>query len=166
MTIEQKASAASANARPPSPKLMAFAGFVTEVIWYDPVAAKSRVRAGPERSSGKRAPPALRKIKPSRAFTQLPAPPAATPPERSAFERLEIGDDVADLPRIEPELRHGRMAGGDSLGQRFGEIFDRIALMQGSERRRDLQWASRRLVDRMAVGAVGEHESEATLLGR
>ena len=55
-----------------------------------------------------------------------------------ASSDLQVGDHVADLAGIEPELRHGWMAGDDSFGERLLEIFDRIALMQRAERRGDL----------------------------
>lgn len=45
----------------------------------------------------------------------------------SLFERLQIGDQVSNLTYLEPKLRHGRMRGHDTLGERLGEILDRIA---------------------------------------
>ena len=50
--------------------------------------------------------------------------------KRLVLQRLEIGDDVADLAWIEPEFRHRRVPGPDSLAERFGEILHRIAQMQ------------------------------------
>ena len=38
---------------------------------------------------------------------------------RSAFERLQVGNDVGDLARIELKCRHSGMAGANSLGQRL-----------------------------------------------
>jgi len=40
----------------------------------------------------------------------------------SALERLEIGDDVGDLTRIELEFRHRRVTGDDSFRQRLLEF--------------------------------------------
>ena len=39
----------------------------------------------------------------------------------SVFEGLQVGDHVAHLPRIEPELRHGWMAGDNSFCERLLE---------------------------------------------
>src|SRR3954452_4736454 len=62
---------------------------------------------------------------------------ASTMTTPSALECLQIGDDVDDLIPLKPELRHGRMAHNDSLGQRPFQAFDRILQMQRAERRRD-----------------------------
>ena len=59
--------------------------------------------------------------------------------EVKLFEGLQIGQQIVDLVRIELELRHGRMAGHDAFGESLGKGFDSIALMQGSERWRDLE---------------------------
>ena len=59
----------------------------------------------------------------------------------SLFEGLQIRQQVTNLVRIELELRHGRMAGLNAFGERFGQCFYRIALVQRPERRRDLERA-------------------------
>ena len=41
------------------------------------------------------------------------------------------------MVRLELEFRHGRMAGYDPFCQSLAKRFDRIAQMQGPERRRD-----------------------------
>ena len=72
----------------------------------------------------------------------------------SALECLQIGDDVDDLIPIKPELRHGRMARNDSLGQRPFQAFDRILQVQRAECRRDRKRTVADLVDRMALLAI------------
>ena len=37
------------------------------------------------------------------------------------FQRLQVGNHVADLPRIELELGHRGVAGDDALGEGFLE---------------------------------------------
>src|SRR6185369_4309589 len=72
------------------------------------------------------------------------AVPRVQPAERGRLlrwllQRLQVGDHVIHLRRIEPELRHGRMAGDDPLDERFGKLLDRVAQMQSPERRRYLE---------------------------
>ena len=43
-------------------------------------------------------------------------------PLRLLLQRLQVGDHVADLPGIELELRHRRMAGDDAFGERLLEV--------------------------------------------
>ena len=59
----------------------------------------------------------------------------------SAFERLQVRNNVSDLTWIEAEFGHGRVTCKDPFGQGFLQIFDRITLVQRAERRRDRQWA-------------------------
>ena len=47
-------------------------------------------------------------------------------PGPSLFQRLQIGDHITDLSRIELKLRHSWMARHDALGQGLGEVLDRI----------------------------------------
>ena len=42
-------------------------------------------------------------------------------------QRLQIGDHIVDLSRIEPELGHGGMSRRDALRQGFGQRLHRIA---------------------------------------
>src|SRR4051812_3168031 len=65
------------------------------------------------------------------------------------FQCLEIGDHIADLVAVEAELRHVLVTGADAFRERLLQALDRIAQMQRAERRRDLQRALARLVDRM-----------------
>jgi len=62
-------------------------------------------------------------------------PPTFTPSFLlvSALKGLQIRDDVADLTRIEPKLRHCRMAGDDPLCERFLEVFNGIVLVERAE---------------------------------
>lgn len=53
-------------------------------------------------------------------------------PYSSVLTTADHGSD-----RVEPKLRHGRMSRGDAFGQRLTERLDRVAQMQGAERRRD-----------------------------
>jgi len=58
------------------------------------------------------------------------------------------------------------VAGHDAFGQRLLQHFDRIAQVQGPERRRDLQGAFTEFVDRMTPCAVGARDREAPLHAR
>src|SRR6188472_1399823 len=69
----------------------------------------------------------------------------------SALECLQIGDDVDDLIPLKPELRHGRMARNDALGERPFQAFNRILQVQRAERRRDRERTVTDLIDRMAL---------------
>jgi len=71
------------------------------------------------------------------------------------LECFQIGDDIPDLTRIEPELGHRWVAGDDSLRERFFEVFNRIAFVERAERRRDLQWTLTDFADRMAARTIG-----------
>src|SRR5215469_13606662 len=84
----------------------------------------------------------------------------------SALERFQVGDDVADLTGVEAKFGHGRMAGDDSLGQWFFQIFNRIALVQRAKRRRDRQWTVADFTDRMAARAIGMNDDQSALCGR
>src|SRR5439155_6451272 len=84
----------------------------------------------------------------------------------SALERLQVSDHIANLIRLEPELRHRRMASHDPLGQRPFQAFDRIFEMQRAERRRDRARALADLVDGMALRAMSTHERQTSLCGR
>src|SRR4249920_2397720 len=84
----------------------------------------------------------------------------------SAFERLQIGDDVDDLIALEPELRHGWVFRDDSLRQRPLQAFDRIFQMQGAERRRDREGTLADLVDGMTLLAMRAKKRQAALLVR
>src|SRR5687767_14797383 len=85
--------------------------------------------------------------------------------ETALFQRLQKRQKIVDLVCLEPELRHGRMAGDDALGKRFGEALDRITLVQCTECWRDLERAWSYPVDRMATRAIGQRECLAALLG-
>ena len=52
-----------------------------------------------------------------------------------AFERFQIGDQVADLILVKREFGHSGMPSPDTLGKRLLEILDGISLMKGSEGR-------------------------------
>ena len=82
---------------------------------------------------------------------------------RLIFQRLQVRDHVADLPGIELKFRHRRMAGDDTFGKRFLERFDRIALMQRAEGRRDFERARSDAIYRVASRAVGAHEDKSPL---
>src|SRR5262245_44303925 len=81
----------------------------------------------------------------------------------SSLQRFQERDQVGDLVRVEAEFRHVRMAGDNSLGQRFLQRLDRIALMQDTKWRRRRQRALAGLVHRVAPGAVGARKGEAAL---
>jgi hypothetical protein len=76
------------------------------------------------------------------------------PVEASSFEAFHIRQQVMDLVGVKLELRHCRMAGSDALGERFGERFDRVALVQDTERRRDLERTLSDPIDRVAARAI------------
>ena len=84
----------------------------------------------------------------------------------SALKGFQIGDNVADLTGVETKFGHGRMAGDDSLGQRILEIFDRIALVERAEWRRDRQGTLADLPDCVAARAVGANDNRSTLRRR
>lgn len=81
------------------------------------------------------------------------------------LERLEVGQEVVDLVRLELESGHVGMAGIDAFGERFLEGIDRVALVQGPERRSDLEWAFGATVDRVTARAIGARISLAALVG-
>ena len=62
-------------------------------------------------------------------FSARLASQATGPKDPSVFQRLQIGDHIADLTRIELKLRHCRMACHEAFGQGFGEVLDRIFRM-------------------------------------
>ena len=82
------------------------------------------------------------------------------------FKRLQIGDHVSDLIGLEPELRHGGMAGNDALGQGPLQVFNRIFEMQRAKRRRDRERALADLVDGVALRAMHANECQTSLRGR
>jgi len=55
-----------------------------------------------------------------------------------SLQRFQIGNHVVYLSWIQPELRHARMPGPNTLCERLFERFDGIALVQLAEWRRDL----------------------------
>lgn len=70
-----------------------------------------------------------------------------------------------DPVRIELEGGHVGVAGIDAFGERFLEGIDRVALMQGPERLRNLERAFGTTVDCMAVRTIGPRISLAALFG-
>jgi hypothetical protein len=54
----------------------------------------------------------------------------------SRLEGLEIGEDIRNLVRIQPELGHGRMVCDDPLSQWPLQAFDGKSLMQCAKRGR------------------------------
>src|SRR6185295_3353469 len=81
----------------------------------------------------------------------------------SALECLQIGDDVADLIPVKPELRHSRVARNDSLGQRPFQAFDRILQVQCAERWRDRELTVAGLVDGVTSLALSAKDRQAAL---
>ena len=79
------------------------------------------------------------------------------------LKTFQVGDHVVDLRGIERELRHRRVADNDPLGQRFGKIFDRIALMERAKRRRQGERALAETADGVAHRTVGLHKDETAL---
>src|SRR5262249_5346412 len=57
------------------------------------------------------------------------------------------------------------VAGVDAFSQGLTERLDRVALVQGSERRSDLEWAFGYPVDGVAARAIGSGKGLAPLLG-
>src|SRR5215470_12486553 len=84
----------------------------------------------------------------------------------SGLERLQIGNDVRDLVRVESELRHGGMVGGNSLRQARLQAVDWKPGVQGVERWSNLERALPDLVDGMALRAMHPHECETALSRR
>src|SRR5258708_31158419 len=77
------------------------------------------------------------------------------------LNRLQIGDDGADLIAREYKFGHVRMAGDDALAQCLFERLDRIAFPEGAERRRLRVRALAGAGGRMATGAIPVHEGLA-----
>jgi hypothetical protein len=73
---------------------------------------------------------------------------------------------IVDLIWLEPEFRHGRVSGDDTLTKRFFQTHERIALMERAERRRDFQLAFADFVDRVAMGTVGSGDGKAITMSR
>ena len=70
------------------------------------------------------------------------------------FEGFQIRQQVVNLVRVKLKLRHGRMAGFDAFGQSLAKGLNRVAQMQGSERRRDLERALGYPIDGVAPRAI------------
>src|SRR5262245_35569095 len=79
------------------------------------------------------------------------------------FESLQIGQQIVNLIWIELESGHVVVAGVDAFSQGLTERLDRVALVQGSERRSDLEWAFGYPVDGVAARAIGSGEGLAPL---
>jgi hypothetical protein len=80
------------------------------------------------------------------------------------FEGLQVRQQVVNLVGVELKLRHGRMTGLDAFGERLSQGFDRIALVQCPEWRRDLERAWADPVDGVTSSAIIEREGLAALL--
>src|SRR4051812_40348374 len=68
------------------------------------------------------------------------------------FQALQKCQQIMDLVRLQDKCRHRWVAGIDAFGERFSERVDRIAMMQGPERWRDLERAFRQPIDGMTSG--------------
>ena len=79
------------------------------------------------------------------------------------LECLQIGHDIRELIRIEPELRHRRMVGNNAFGQAAAQALDREFEMQCAEWGRDGEGAIADLVDGVALRAMNAHECQAAL---
>src|SRR6478735_8701519 len=88
---------------------------------------------------------------------------ASTRTAPSVLECLQIGDDVDDLIAFKPELRHGRMARNDPLGERPFQAFERILRVQRTERRRDRERTVADLVDGMTLLAMRAKNRQTAL---
>lgn len=77
------------------------------------------------------------------------------------FERLQKADEIADLARIQPKLRHPGVSGRQSLAQRIHQRFDRILAVKRPKWRRVPTRASGRPFDRMTLRTVGLREGFA-----
>ena len=75
---------------------------------------------------------------------------------------LQICNDMRDLIRFEPELRHCRMVGNNALGQAPAQALKRQFEMQCAERGRDGERAIAD-VDGVALCAMNAHECRAAL---
>src|SRR3954470_8937816 len=83
----------------------------------------------------------------------------------SGLERLEIGEYIRNLVRIQPELGHARMLRDDPLSQGPTQVFDRKSKVQGAKRRRDRERALADLIYGMALRAICSDKCQTTLLG-
>src|SRR3954447_11279935 len=173
--MQSSASAANAIAVPPSPNVM-----VLRVRFPTAMFCPIRSRHHPGRTEiscteqcWKTRSHSLIKIKTRGARApasglRLHNVPFAKPEPRFCatclfFQCLEIGDHIADLVAVEAELRHVLVTGADVFRERLLQALDRIAQMQRAERRRDLQRALARLVDRMTPRAVRANEIQSAL---
>jgi hypothetical protein len=79
------------------------------------------------------------------------------------LERLQICNDIRELIRIEPELRHRRMVGDNAFGQAPAQALEREFAMQCTEWGRDGEGAIADLVDGVTLRAMNAHECQAPL---
>jgi hypothetical protein len=84
----------------------------------------------------------------------------------SGLERSEVGEDIRNLVRIQPELGYGRMVGDDPLSQWPPQVFDRKSQVQRAKRRRDQERALANFVNGMALRAIHADKCQTALRGR
>lgn len=87
-------------------------------------------------------------------MNDLEEPVTAIGFSRSLLQRLQEGDEIADLIGVEAKLWHGRVASDDALGESFLQLLDRISLVQCAERRSYLQGTGADLVSRVTPRAI------------
>jgi hypothetical protein len=78
-----------------------------------------------------------------------------------ALQEFEIGDQIIDLVGVQFQLRHFRVYRPYTLGECLFEIFDRVAVVQGAERRRLRDRAITGRTDRMTSCAIRLGEDAA-----
>ena len=80
---------------------------------------------------------------------------------RLVLNRLEIVDDRLDVGRAEHEDRHVRMARDNALGERFGDILDRVFAGERPETRRCRMGTIAFFADSVAVRTLLPNDSLA-----
>ena len=76
------------------------------------------------------------------------------------LKRFQENDEIADLPGIQPELRHARMTGDDPFAERFLERLDWISQVKRSEWRRNDKGTLSELVNGMAMRSANALPAE------
>src|SRR5690606_34599871 len=75
----------------------------------------------------------------------------------AGVDRPQIGEQVVDVARRQPERRHARVSHFDASDERPSEVLDRVALVEVAQR-----W---RLCDGAGAGEVDSVAARALLLG-
>jgi hypothetical protein len=84
----------------------------------------------------------------------------------AGLDAFQVKDDIGDFSRTETELRHGRVARQDTLGQGLFEHFDRVALFKVAQGRGGRQRTNVCGANSVAAGAVAFNQDPTALGSR